>query len=108
MRAGGEQQPESRIEACATGGELPASGKRSDIVFPDIQMAGPSNGSLRASCTMPVCSCSGISGSGVQPHTAGTVFAWRHAIRLAENFSKVRAIRETALLADAGNGHAGF
>ena len=35
-----EQQPESRIEAYATGGELLASGKRFDIVFLDIQMEG--------------------------------------------------------------------
>ena len=35
-----EQQPESRIEAYATGGELLASGKRFDIVFFDIQMEG--------------------------------------------------------------------
>ena len=35
-----EQQPESRIEAYATGGELLASGKRFDIVFLDIQMDG--------------------------------------------------------------------
>ncbi len=32
-----ERQPESRIEAYATGGELLASGKRFDIVFLDIQ-----------------------------------------------------------------------
>ena len=35
-----EQQPESRIEAYATGEELLASGKRFDIVFLDIQMEG--------------------------------------------------------------------
>ena len=35
-----EQQPESHIEAYATGGELLASGKRFDIVFLDIQMEG--------------------------------------------------------------------
>ncbi len=35
-----ERQPESRIEAYATGGELLASGKRFDIVFLDIQMEG--------------------------------------------------------------------
>ena len=35
-----EQQPESRIEAYATGEELLASGKRFDIVFLDIQMGG--------------------------------------------------------------------
>jgi len=35
-----EQQPESRIEAYATGGGLLASGKRFDIVFLDIQMEG--------------------------------------------------------------------
>ena len=35
-----EQQPESHIEAYATGGELLASGKRVDIVFFDIQMEG--------------------------------------------------------------------
>ena len=33
-----EQQPESRIEAYATGEKLLASGKRFDIVFLDIQM----------------------------------------------------------------------
>ena len=35
-----ERQPESRIEAYATGEELLASGKRFDIVFLDIQMEG--------------------------------------------------------------------
>ncbi|RRK36975.1 DNA-binding response regulator [Schaedlerella arabinosiphila] len=35
-----ERQPESRIEAYATGEELFASGKRFDIVFLDIQMEG--------------------------------------------------------------------
>lgn len=35
-----EQQPESRIEAYATGEELLTSGKRFDIVFLDIQMEG--------------------------------------------------------------------
>ena len=35
-----EQQPESRIEAYATGEKLLASGKRFDIVFLDIQMEG--------------------------------------------------------------------
>ena len=35
-----EQQPESRIEAYATGEELLASEKRFDIVFLDIQMEG--------------------------------------------------------------------
>lgn len=35
-----EQQPESRIEAYATGEELLESGKRFDIVFLDIQMEG--------------------------------------------------------------------
>lgn len=35
-----ERQPESRIEAYATGGELLASGKLFDIVFLDIQMEG--------------------------------------------------------------------
>ena len=35
-----ERQPESRIEAYATGEELLTSGKRFDIVFLDIQMEG--------------------------------------------------------------------
>ncbi len=35
-----EQQPESRIEAYVTGGELLVSGKRFDIVFLDIRMEG--------------------------------------------------------------------
>lgn len=35
-----EQQPESRIEAYATGEELLASGRQFDIVFLDIQMEG--------------------------------------------------------------------
>ena len=35
-----EQQPESRIEAYATGEELLTSEKRFDIVFLDIQMEG--------------------------------------------------------------------
>uniref|UniRef100_N2A7X0 Stage 0 sporulation protein A homolog n=1 Tax=Eubacterium plexicaudatum ASF492 TaxID=1235802 RepID=N2A7X0_9FIRM len=35
-----EQQPDSRIEAYATGVELLASGKRFDIVFLDIRMEG--------------------------------------------------------------------
>ena len=44
-----EQQPESRIEAYATGEELLASGKRFDIVFLDIQMEGM-NGIEAARC----------------------------------------------------------
>ena len=44
-----ERQPESRIEAYATGEELLASGKRFDIVFLDIQMEGM-NGIEAARC----------------------------------------------------------